>query len=232
MTRGGSSLERVILNAGNIHRTFISGERRLEVLSGVELTVREGAAIAIVGASGSGKSTLLQILGGLDAPDRGSVELAGEDLYSLPDRRLAVLRNESIGFVFQFHRLLSDFNALENVMIPGLIRGDSRRAVIKRATDLLGLIGLGHRMYHRPSELSGGEQQRIAVARSLMNEPRIVLADEPSGNLDPTNARHLEDVMWELVDRKGTSLIVVTHDERLAARADIRFTLVNGLLEA
>jgi len=225
-------LERVILNAGNIHRTFISGERRLEVLSGVELTVREGAAIAIVGASGSGKSTLLQILGGLDAPDRGSVELAGEDLYSLPDRRLAVLRNESIGFVFQFHRLLSDFNALENVMIPGLIRGDSRRAVIKRATDLLGLIGLGHRMYHRPSELSGGEQQRIAVARSLMNEPRIVLADEPSGNLDPTNARHLEDVMWELVDRKGTSLIVVTHDERLAARADIRFTLVNGLLEA
>lgn len=225
-------MERVILNAGNIHRTFISGERRLEVLSGVELTVREGAAIAIVGASGSGKSTLLQILGGLDAPDRGSVELAGEDLYSLPDRRLAVLRNESIGFVFQFHRLLSDFNALENVMIPGLIRGDSRRAVIKRATDLLGLIGLGHRMYHRPSELSGGEQQRIAVARSLMNEPRIVLADEPSGNLDPTNARHLEDVMWELVDRKGTSLIVVTHDERLAARADIRFTLVNGLLEA
>ena len=232
MTRGGSSLERVILNAGNIHRTFISGERRLEVLSGVELIVREGATIAIVGASGSGKSTLLQILGGLDAPDRGSVELAGEDLYSLPDRRLAVLRNESIGFVFQFHRLLSDFNALENVMIPGLIRGDSRRAVVKRATDLLGLIGLDHRMYHRPSELSGGEQQRVAVARSLVNEPRIVLADEPSGNLDPTNARHLEDVMWELVDRKGTSLIVVTHDERLAARADIRLTLVNGLLEA
>ena len=225
-------MERVILNAGNIHRTFISGERRLEVLSGVELIVREGATIAIVGASGSGKSTLLQILGGLDAPDRGSVELAGEDLYSLPDRRLAVLRNESIGFVFQFHRLLSDFNALENVMIPGLIRGDSKRAVIKRATDLLGLIGLGHRMYHRPSELSGGEQQRVAVARSLVNEPRIVLADEPSGNLDPTNARHLEDVMWELVDRKGTSLIVVTHDERLAARADIRLTLVNGLLEA
>jgi len=225
-------LERVILNAGNIHRTFISGERRLEVLSGVELIVREGATIAIVGASGSGKSTLLQILGGLDAPDRGSVELAGEDLYSLPDRRLAVLRNESIGFVFQFHRLLSDFNALENVMIPGLIRGDSRRAVVKRATDLLGLIGLDHRMYHRPSELSGGEQQRVAVARSLVNEPRIVLADEPSGNLDPTNARHLEDVMWELVDRKGTSLIVVTHDERLAARADIRLTLVNGLLEA
>ena len=225
-------MERVILNAGNIHRTFISGERRLEVLSGVELIVREGATIAIVGASGSGKSTLLQILGGLDAPDRGSVELAGEDLYSLPDRRLAVLRNESIGFVFQFHRLLSDFNALENVMIPGLIRGDSRRAVVKRATDLLGLIGLDHRMYHRPSELSGGEQQRVAVARSLVNEPRIVLADEPSGNLDPTNARHLEDVMWELVDRKGTSLIVVTHDERLAARADIRLTLVNGLLEA
>jgi len=225
-------LERVILKAGNIHRAFISGERRLDVLSGVDLTVYEGYTVAIVGASGSGKSTLLQILGGLDAPDAGTVAIDGEDLYSLPDRRLSVLRNESIGFVFQFHRLLSDFNALENIMIPGLIRGDSKHIVLERARDLLDTIGLYERMYHHPSELSGGEQQRVAVARALVNEPRIVLADEPSGNLDPTNARHLEDIMWELVERNGTSLIVVTHDERLATRADTTLTLLHGSLEA
>ena len=225
-------MERVILKAGNIHRAFISGERRLDVLSGVDLTVYEGYTVAIVGASGSGKSTLLQILGGLDAPDAGTVAIDGEDLYSLPDRRLSVLRNESIGFVFQFHRLLSDFNALENIMIPGLIRGDSKHIVLERARDLLDTIGLYERMYHHPSELSGGEQQRVAVARALVNEPRIVLADEPSGNLDPTNARHLEDIMWELVERNGTSLIVVTHDERLATRADTTLTLLHGSLEA
>lgn len=219
------------LLADDIARSFVTGHGRLEVLSGAHLQVRRGSVVSVVGASGSGKSTLLQILGGLDRPDRGRVLVNGEDVHALSEPARAAFRARTIGFVFQFHHLLPDFTALENIMIPALILGTKRREAEECARSLLGAVGLDARWSHRPAHLSGGEQQRVAVARALINEPRLVLADEPSGNLDPKNAAALEDLLWGLVGRRESSLVVVTHDEGLARRADVCMRLAGGMLE-
>jgi lipoprotein-releasing system ATP-binding protein len=219
------------LVAENIWRSFKTGQGRLDVLSGAQMSVKRGSVVSVVGSSGSGKSTLLQVLGGLDRPDRGRVVVNGEDVHALPERARAAFRARTIGFVFQFHHLLPDFSALENVIIPGLIAGKGRRQAEHRARFLLDSVGLGDRLTHRPAHLSGGEQQRVAVARALMNEPYLVLADEPSGNLDTKNAAALEDLLWGLVRSGDASLIVVTHDEGLARRADLCIRLAGGVLE-
>ena len=219
-----------VLRAEKLSRTFRTGEGSLTVLSDVELSVDEGSVVSVVGASGSGKSTLLQILGGLDRPDSGRVLVNGEDIHALPERQRASFRSKDIGFVFQFHHLLPDFTALENVLIPGLIAGWSRRTAEDRARELLSRVGLLERASHRPAELSGGEQQRVAVARALMNSPRLVLADEPSGNLDARNATALEELLWSLTRERGATLILVTHDETLAWKADRCVRLQNGRL--
>lgn len=219
------------LVAENISRSFVTGQGRLEVLSGVHMSVQRGSVASVVGASGSGKSTLLQILGGLDRPDGGRVIVNGEEVHALSEPARAAFRARTIGFVFQFHHLLPDFNALENVMIPALIVGAPRRHAEERARALLAAVGLEERWSHRPAHLSGGEQQRVAVARALMNEPRLVLADEPSGNLDPKTATVLEDLLWGLVGTTEASMIVVTHDEGLARRADMCLRLAGGKLE-
>jgi lipoprotein-releasing system ATP-binding protein len=219
------------LVAENIRRSFRTGQGRLEVLAGVCLTVKSGSVVSVVGSSGSGKSTLLQILGGLDRPDAGRVTVNGEDVHALSEPARAAFRARTIGFVFQFHHLLPDFSALENVMMPALIAGVARPQAEARACSLLSTVGLEQRLTHRPAHLSGGEQQRVAVARALMNAPPLVLADEPSGNLDPKNAAALEDLLWELVRSGDTSLVVVTHDEGLARRADLCVRLSAGVLE-
>lgn len=219
------------LVAENIRRSFSTGQGRLEVLAGASMAVERGSVVSVVGASGSGKSTLLQILGGLDRPDEGRVVVDGQDVHTLSEAARAAFRARTIGFIFQFHHLLPDFSALENVMMPGLIAGVRRREVGARAWSLLEAVGLSGRASHRPAHLSGGEQQRVAVARALMNEPRLVLADEPSGNLDPKNAAALEELLWDMVRTRGTSLVVVTHDEGLARRADVRLRLCGGLVE-
>ena len=200
------------------------------MLDGLDFTPRAGALTAITGASGSGKSTLLHVLGTLDRPTRGSVHYGGKDVFALTSRELAKFRNRSIGFVFQFHHLLPEFDALENVMMPGLIAGRGRAEAQAQAAKLLALVGLAARAEHRPGELSGGEQQRVAVARALMNEPIVLLADEPSGNLDRTNSDELHALLESLVRERGQTAIVATHDDRLAARADEVYRLEGGCL--
>ncbi|HSJ26496.1 MAG TPA: ABC transporter ATP-binding protein [Longimicrobiales bacterium] len=192
----------------------------LTILDGVDIQVREGEAIAVIGASGAGKSTLLHLLGCLDRPTRGQVTLQGRSVAELPARQLAALRNQRIGFVFQFHHLLRDFTALENVMMPLLIAGAGRRQASERARGLLEAVGLGARMTHKSSELSGGEQQRVAVARALANRPAVVLADEPSGNLDTHTSAALHDLFFRLRAEQGVALVLATHNQELAARAD------------
>ncbi len=217
--------------ASDVHRTFqgASGEA-IRVLRGVDLSLDRGETIAITGPSGSGKSTLLHILGGLDLPTSGKVRLGGKELGSLGDLELARLRNRYVGFVFQFHHLLRDFSALENVMMPQLIAGVPKASAGERAMDLLDQIGLRSRAAHRPAKLSGGEQQRVAVARALANEPPVLLADEPSGNLDVDTSERLHAVLFELVQDHGTALIVVTHNRALAARTDRIMQLKGGVL--
>jgi lipoprotein-releasing system ATP-binding protein len=216
----------------DIHRTFRgAGDQEIRVLRGCNLRVEPGEAIAITGPSGSGKSTLLHILGGLDDPTLGSVEIAGRSLARLDDVEVAALRNRRVGFVFQFHHLLRDFSALENVMIPLLIAGVSERDAEDRAREILDQVGLSHRLGHRPGKLSGGEQQRAAVARALANEPPVLLADEPSGNLDVETSERLHDVLFDLADRHETALVIVTHNERLAGRTDRILQLKDGVLE-
>lgn len=221
------------VEARDVHRTFTgaTGED-IRVLRGVNLAVSGGETIAIVGPSGSGKSTLLHLLGGLDTPTDGSVRVGGKSLADLSDFELARVRNRHIGFVFQFHHLLRDFSALENVMMPQLIEGVSPGTARARARELLGMIGLKDRAGHRPAKLSGGEQQRVAVARALANEPPVLLADEPSGNLDIDTSERLHDVLFELVEDHGTALVVVTHNPALASRADRVLRLEGGVLEA
>jgi lipoprotein-releasing system ATP-binding protein len=192
------------------------------------MTIRAGEIVSIVGASGAGKSTLLHILGTLDRPDSGQVRLAGQDVFSLNDKQLARFRNEQIGFVFQFHNLLPEFTAVENVCMPGFIAGRAEAGVRQRATELLQSLGLGHRLDHRPSAMSGGEQQRTAVARALINQPAIVFADEPSGNLDSRNATELHQLFFDLRDRFGQTFVIVTHNEPLADIADRKLTIVDG----
>ena len=200
----------------------------LEVLRGVDLTVESGEIVSIVGASGAGKTTLLQILGTLALPDDGTLSVGGQSTSGMSRRELSAFRNAHLGFVFQFHRLLPEFNALENVMMPAWIAGQKDNGTRSRATQLLKELGLGHRLDHNPAELSGGEQQRVAVARALMNEPSVLLADEPSGNLDSENASALHDLFFDLRARLGQTIVLVTHNEDLANRADRMLRMADG----
>jgi lipoprotein-releasing system ATP-binding protein len=202
----------------------------LRVLKGVDIQINKGEVVSIVGASGAGKSTLLHILGTLDVPDAGSLEIDGRDVFSQTANGLAAFRNSSIGFVFQFHNLLPEFSAIENVMIPGLIAKTSQDKVKKRAAELLELLGLADRKDHKPSELSGGEQQRVAVARSLINSPLLVLADEPSGNLDSKNAAELHQLFFRLRDQFGQTFVIVTHNQELATITDRRLEIRDGMM--
>ena len=213
-----------MIQATNIVKRF--GD--LEVLRGVNLSVDSGEVVSIVGASGAGKTTLLQILGTLDLPDEGDVSIGGHSTTGMSRRELSAFRNANLGFVFQFHRLLPEFNALENVLMPAWIAGAPEKDAKDRAAALLDDLGLGHRTHHNPSELSGGEQQRVAVARALMNQPRVLLADEPSGNLDSENAAMLHDLFFELRERHGQTIVLVTHNEQLAQRADRMLRMADG----
>lgn len=221
----------MVIEARNVTKTYRGGDGgTVHVLEGVTLDVRRGEMVAVVGASGSGKSTLLHILGALDKPTQGYVILDGDPLNGRADEELAAVRNQKIGFVFQFHHLLREFSALENVMMPLRIAGRDVRAARSRAEELLGTVGLTGRMSHRPSEMSGGEQQRTAVARALAMEPAVVLADEPSGNLDHGNAERLHELFAQLARDLETSMVVVTHNRSLAARADRVLLLEDGRL--
>ena len=220
----------VLLAARDVHREFRMAGVRLHILRGVDLDLREGEIMAILGASGAGKSTLLHILGGLDRPTSGTVLFQGQDLSRLSESGLARFRNRNLGFVFQFHHLLPEFTAEENVMMPGLIRKHAPAEARERARELLAEVGLEERREHKPDELSGGEQQRVALARSLYGRPGLVLADEPTGNLDPDTARGLHELMYTLARRHRQAWIVVTHNESLAELADLITRLDDGSL--
>lgn len=200
----------------------------VEALGGVSLEVAQAEIVAIVGASGAGKSTLLQILGTLLAPDSGRVEIAGVDVSQLKAKEIAKFRNRHIGFVFQFHHLLPEFSAIENVMMPSLLGGCSRREAENRATELLEMVGMQHRATHRPSEMSGGEQQRVAIARALINRPSVVFADEPTGNLDTRNRDEIQRLLYDVRDRFNQTIVLVTHDDALASSADRKIVMSDG----
>jgi lipoprotein-releasing system ATP-binding protein len=217
-----------LVNAQHVSRRFGS----LEVLKGVDLLVQQGEIVTITGPSGAGKSTLLHILGTLDKADEGVVEVSGIDITRMNDRKLSAFRNKHIGFVFQFHHLLPEFTALENVCMPAFIAGEKPSAAVLKAKALLGRLSLSDRIYHKPSELSGGEQQRVAVARALINDPDVVLADEPSGNLDSQAARQLHRLFFELRDTLQQTFVIVTHNPELAGEADRVIHLVDGSVVA
>ena len=221
----------IVIKATGISRGFRQGPKRVQVLSDVNLQVPAGTSMAIVGASGAGKSTLLHILGGLDRPDEGEVLVDGQSLWQRSDTERSDLRNSRMGFIYQFHHLLPEFTALENVAMPLLIRGESTSVAAKRATELLEKVGLDQRLDHKPGELSGGERQRAAVARALVGNPGCVLGDEPTGNLDERTANHVFEQLLELNTELNTSLILVTHDMRLAAKMNQRFELHMGSLK-
>lgn len=215
-----------MIRAKGIHKAY----DHLEVLKGIDIEIEEGEVVSIAGASGAGKSTLLHILGTLDNPDSGSIEIAGIEVTRLPSSKLSGFRNSKIGFVFQSHHLLPEFSALENVMMPSLIAGTSRVKSASRATELLNVLNMGSRLSHRPSELSGGEQQRVAFARALVNAPSVIFADEPSGNLDSASARSLHNLIFELRKEFNQTFVIVTHNEELAQMADRKLFMQDGLI--
>ncbi len=216
-TRNKSTM---VLQAQGLSKVFIQGDRRLEILDDLDLQLQAGESVAIMGSSGVGKSTLLHLLGGLDNPSAGQVCLAGHNLSERNERQRGELRNRHLGFIYQFHHLLPEFSALENVSMPLLIRGNQIAAITAVATELLQQVGLGERLHHKPSELSGGERQRAAVARAMVGKPNCIIADEPTGNLDEATAERVFDVLLELRARHNTALLYATHDHKLAARAD------------
>jgi len=221
-----------VIRAEHIAKSFDSdaGVGRLEILKDIELSVSLGEIVAIVGSSGCGKSTLLHILGGLDRPNSGDVYWEGDSVYSLKPDKLADFRNRNVGFVFQFHHLLPEFTAIENVMMPAFIKGTDQKNAEEKASSLLDRFGLGSRLTHRPSQLSGGEQQRVSMARALMNDPSIILADEPTGNLDETNTELILSMLFELRKDRDLSIVLITHEEEIANRCDSLYTLQNGIL--
>jgi len=224
-------LPSALVIASGVKKSFQHMGRTLDVLRGIDVNIFEGEVIAIVGQSGAGKSTLLHCIGTLDIPTGGSIKVAGEEITTLPGSRLADLRNRTIGFVFQFHHLLPEFNALENVMMPGLIQGRPRLELESKARALLEEVGLGQRASHRPGELSGGEQQRVALARALVLEPKLILADEPTGNLDSNTSAQIHELFFTINRQRGTTIVVVTHNTALAASMPRVITLKDGRVE-
>lgn len=221
----------MILEAINLQKIFPvgrDGRQGLHVLKGIDLSVYEGEILAIVGASGAGKSTLLHILGGLDRPSEGEVRFQGKSIFAMNDTELAKFRNRHVGFVFQFHHLLPEFTAVENVAMPAMIEGRSFDVVRDKAAQLLMEVGLGGRLDHKPAELSGGEQQRVAVARALMNRPKVILADEPTGNLDTANSQMLHELLWDLCKSRQQALVIVTHNTALASQAGRVVRIADG----
>jgi len=217
-----------LVRVENLHKSFDTHQKRTEVLKGVELTIYQGETLAIVGASGVGKSTFLYLLGTLDRPTAGKIFYRGEDIFSWKEEKLALFRNEKIGFIFQFHHLIPEFNALENAMMPGLIRGMSRQEAAERAEQILIRVGLKDRLTHKQGELSGGEQQRVAVVRALLLKPEVLLADEPTGDLDTQTGNAIFELLCELNQELGTTMVLVTHNPELARRVPRQVTLVDG----
>lgn len=224
-------MQDVLLQVQSVSKSYHDGAVTTQVLSNVDLQVFKGEQLAIVGSSGSGKSTLLHIMGTLDEPTAGKVLLLGEDLYQVSSARQAQIRNQDLGFIYQFHHLLPEFTALENVAMPAFIHGKDRKLALADAKALLERVGLGHRMTHIPAELSGGERQRVAIARALINKPKLVLADEPTGNLDANSGDAVYELIRELAEQLGTAFVVVTHDHKLAARMDRQLMMKNGFLQ-
>ncbi|WP_025566184.1 lipoprotein-releasing ABC transporter ATP-binding protein LolD [Psychromonas sp. SP041] len=220
-----------IIVCNDLSKVYQEGRLATPVLQGVNLSVNQGELLAIVGTSGSGKSTLLHLLGALDAPTTGNIVFNGKDIHQLSSKQQSKWRNQELGFVYQFHHLLSEFSALENVAMPLLIAGESIKSAQKKATELLDRVGLSERIQHRPSELSGGERQRVAIARALINKPSLVLADEPTGNLDAKSAESVYQLLKELNTEFGTAFIVVTHDQQLANKLDRQLYMSNGILK-
>lgn len=224
--------ENPVLRCKDLCKHYQQGPERLEILRDINLTIGQGERVAVVGPSGAGKTTLLHMLGGLDVPSSGSVELAGHNLATMNDRARSGLRNRELGFVYQFHHLLGEFTAAENAAMPRLIAGESRKQALAKAAEMLDKVGLGHRLKHRPAQLSGGERQRVAIARALINHPACVLLDEPTGNLDADTAHEVQHLLDTLNRDFAISLVVVTHDMNLAQRMDRVLSLKSGALEA